>query len=61
MLSFRRPKNLKDDLVRSKVGKWGDGRKGMRRCGKSQCKICSLVEEGNEFDDGKYYSIENIM
>ena len=24
MVNFRRPKNLKDELVRSKVGKWGD-------------------------------------
>ena len=44
MVSFRRPKNLKDKLVRSKVGKWGDGRKGMRKCGKGRCKICSLIE-----------------
>lgn len=26
----------------------------MGKCGKSRCKICSLlVKEGNEFDDGK--------
>ena len=25
----------------------------MRKCGKGRCKICSLAEEGNEFDDGK--------
>ena len=60
MVSFRRPKNLKDKLVRSKVGKWGDGRKGMRKCGKGRCKICSLIEEGNEFDDAVKV-IENIM
>ena len=58
MVCFRRPNIFKDELVTSKVGKWGDGRKGTRKCGKGRCKICTLVEEGNEFDDGK--GIENV-
>ena len=51
LVSFRRPKNLKDELVRSKIGGrviWG---KGMRKCSKVRCQICKYVREGRSFKD----------
>ena len=48
MIVYRRPKNLKDNLVRSKL-KGGSGDKGMRKCGKSRCQIYNFVEEGSKF------------
>ena len=27
--------------------------KGMRKCGKSRCQICNVVEEGSSFEDGR--------
>ena len=47
MIVYRRPKNLKDNLVRSKLKGEGSGDKGMRKCGKSRCQICNFVEEGS--------------
>ena len=50
---YRRPRNLRDSLVRAKV-KMGDiGDKGKRKCGKSRCQICNFVEEGSSFRDGR--------
>ena len=34
MIVYRRPKNLKDNLVRSKLKGEGSRDKGMRKCGK---------------------------
>ena len=52
-VSFRRPKNLKDVLVRAKLpkshGSWG--RKGMQPCGKSRCQICAFVSDSDTFYD----------
>ena len=50
-VSFRRVKNLKEELVRSRIRILDDGRKGMVKCGKSRCQICSFVEEGVVFED----------
>ena len=33
------------------MGDMGD--KGMRKCGRSCCQICNLVEEGSSFGDGR--------
>ena len=47
LISFRRPRNLADNLVRSKIKEASNTRKdkGMKKCGKSRCQICSYVEE----------------
>ena len=49
MTVYRRPKNLKDNLVRSKLMGEDSGDKGMRKCDKSHCQICNFVEEGSTF------------
>ena len=38
LVSFRRPKNIKGELVRSRVPRSFAER--MKRCGKSRCQIC---------------------
>ena len=59
LISFRRPRNLADNLVRSKIKEASNTRedKGMKKCGKSRCQICSYVEEAEEFEYGnkKYW------
>ena len=50
-VSFRRPKNLKDELVRSKVGNRQSNKGGMINCSKTRCQICNFVEEGKSFTD----------
>ena len=52
LISFRRPRNLADNLVRSKIRETTNKRKhkGMKKCGKSRCQICSYVEEAEEFE-----------
>ena len=56
-VAFRRSRNLRDEIVRSKLRNKGNTCKGMKKCGKSRCKICDLVEEGDVFDGNgcKYY------
>ena len=49
IVAFRRPRNLTDELVRSKLNKLRDKIESMKKCGKSRCKICTFVEEGREF------------
>ena len=50
LISYRRPRNLKDELVRSRLKKGEGGySKGMKRCGKTRCQICDFVDEGNIF------------
>ena len=59
LISFRRPRNLADNLVRSKIKRDADtGKaKGMKKCGKSRCQICCYVEETEKFEYGnnKYW------
>ena len=59
LISFRRPQNLADNLVRSKIKEATNTRKykGIKKCGKSRCQICSYVEEAEEFEYGnkKYW------
>ena len=43
LVSFWRPKNLKGELVRSRVQR--SVGEGMKRCGKSRCQICKFVRE----------------
>ena len=59
MISFRRPRNLADNLVRSKIKEATNTckDKGMKKRGKSRCQIRSYVEEAEEFEYGnkKYW------
>ena len=57
IVSYKRPKNLKDSLVRSKVKKAREVSVGMSKCNKSRCQICNYVDEAKEFLEGKvkYY------
>ena len=41
LVSFRKHKNLKGELVRSRVQR--SVGEGMKRCGKSRCLICKFV------------------
>ena len=52
-MSFHRPKNLKDVLVRAKLPKTNNlsGPKGMQPCGKSRCRICAFVSGSDTFRD----------
>ena len=54
LISFRRPRNLADNLVRSKIKDASNTHKdeGMKKYGKSRCHICSYVEEAEEFEYG---------
>ena len=55
---FRRPRNLRHELVRSKLDKERDKVEGMKKCGKSQSKIFICVQGGKEFEgDNKKYFI----
>ena len=47
LVSFWRPKNLKGELVRSRVQR--SVGEGMKRCGKSRCQIYKFVKEGRSF------------
>jgi hypothetical protein len=47
MISFRRCKNLKDHLVRSKLSKEKDAVGGMFKCGSRKCKVCDNVLVGH--------------
>ena len=48
MLSFRRPKNLTDLLVRAKVRPFKEERKAMFGSGKIMCKVCQFVKTGEK-------------
>ena len=52
MVAYRRPRNIKDEIVRSKVKRVNNDNKGMRKCGKSRCQICKYIKEGCEFNEG---------
>ena len=47
LISFRRPRNLADNLIRSKVKKVNVEGKGMKKCDKARCQICNFVYSGN--------------
>ena len=63
MLAFRKPKSLKDYLVRAKVQKQRIKAEGSRSCGSSVCQISkdeSFLKFGNKFTSnvtGKTYDI----
>ena len=53
-LSFRRAKNLKDELVRAKLPSVGEPplAKGTYRCnGRKSCQICNVITEGDSFEN----------
>ena len=50
MISFRKCKNLKDHLVRSKLSKEKDAVGGMFKCGSRKCKVCDNVLVGSSFE-----------
>jgi hypothetical protein len=54
VIAFRRPKNLKDMLVHSKICVQTDSnlQNGMNRCNNRRCEICDLVLTGNRFSSG---------
>ena len=54
LISFRRPRNLADNLVRSKIKTFSDKGKGMKKCGKARCQICNCVEETEKLVHGKH-------
>ena len=43
METYKRPRNLKDELVRAKVRRENDSEKGIKKCGKPRCQICVFV------------------
>ena len=47
IVSFRRPRNIKDFLVRAKLEPEIQSDKGMFGCGKVRCKICKFVKTGS--------------
>ena len=51
LVSFRRAKNLKDNLVRAKLApvQQEDYVRGCYRCGKSCCQVCEHKSEGDKF------------
>ena len=49
MISFRRCKNLKDHLVRSKLSKEKDAVGGMFKCGSRKCNVCDVLV-GSSFE-----------
>ena len=44
MVSFKRPKNLKYNLVMAKIQPMEENVKEMFYCGKARKKVCSVVE-----------------
>ena len=66
MVAYRRPRNLKDELVRAWVKKQGEEVciRGMRISGRTRCQICRYVEERDIFGLGNrmydiYYAFES--
>ena len=54
-LSFRRAKNLKDQLLRAKLPEVDGGSLSVRGCykcnGRKSCQICGLIQEGDSFQN----------
>ena len=64
LISFRRPQNLADNLVRSKIEEASNTRKdrGMKKIkDKGRCQICSYVEEAEEFKYGNKHVSQNCL
>ena len=66
LVSFRRAKNLKDNLVRAKLAplQQEDQLKGCYQCGKSRCQVCEHMSEGDKFVchvTGKEYRINSTF
>ena len=49
MVSFKRPKSVKDLLLRAKVRPLEEKIRGMFCCGKTRCKVCKFVKTGKKF------------
>ena len=55
MVAFRRPRNLRDDLVKSRFKRHREENRGTRKCRKTR-QIFKLVKEGDKFyDKGRTY------
>ena len=60
LVSYRRPRNLKDKLVGAKFKDQIDLVREMKKCGKARCQMCKLVEEGSTFrGKNKVFSINH--
>ena len=63
--SFRRAKNLKDQLVRAKLPEVDGGSLSVRGCykcnGRKSCQICGLIQEGDSFQDSDENRSFNIF
>ena len=58
MMAFRRPRNLRDELVKSRLKRHREENRDRRKCGKTHCQICKLINEGDKFyDKGRTYHI----
>ena len=57
VVAYRRPRYIKDEIVRSKVKRVNNDNKGMRKCDKSRCQICKYLKEDCKFNEGsrKFY------
>ena len=51
MVAFKRARNLDDDLVKSRLKRHREEKRGMRKCGKTRCQICKFVRGGDKFYD----------
>ena len=49
MICFRRPRNLKDHLVRAKLGKIEETTGEMFKCGKKRYKLCDSIVVSTTF------------
>ena len=62
MIVYRRQKNSKGNLVRSKFKGEGSVDKGMRKCCKSRCENCNFVDEGSTFcRNGRIFYIKYLV
>ena len=49
LLNFRRPKNLKDHLVRSTLRREGNRENGMVKCNNKGCQVCNFIRQEDKF------------
>ena len=61
LISFKRPRNLADNLVRSKIKRFSDKGKGMRKSGKARCQICNCVEETEKLVHCKHNLLDKLL
>ena len=45
MVAYRRPRNIKDEIVRSKVNRVNNDNKGMRKCGESRFLLLTMIQK----------------